>query len=150
MLFIPYDRKFWWKENLMNSQFSSIDEINVDECLDFSKSYTWSIKVWQIEYWCYQNLSNSSNFSFVKISCRTVAAVTYKNFWRGHWPPWPPKSAPDNQQNTWTHDLHRIVRFQWICGNRNCKCHKVAQRNVKLAWITVSNCCQCSYALFTI
>ena len=59
-------------ENLTNSQFSSIDELNVDKCLDSSKSYTCSVKVWRIKYWRYQNPSNSSNFSFVKISCCTV------------------------------------------------------------------------------
>ena len=51
------------KENLTNSQFSSIDELNVDECLDSSKSYTCSVRVWQIKYWRY-----------LKISCRTVAS----------------------------------------------------------------------------
>ena len=44
-LVIPYDRKFSHKENLTNLQFSSIDELNVDKCLDSSKSYTGSVKV---------------------------------------------------------------------------------------------------------
>ena len=56
-------RVFLAKENLTNSQFSSIDELNVDECLDSSKSYTCSVTVWQIKYWRYQKFVKFVKFS---------------------------------------------------------------------------------------
>ena len=59
-----YNRKFWRKENLMNSHFSSMDKLNVDKCLDFSKSYTYSVKVWWIKYWHYQKFVKFLKFFF--------------------------------------------------------------------------------------
>lgn len=59
----------------MNSEFSSIKELNVDKCLDSSKSYTCSVKFDELNMDVTKNLLNSSNVSLVKISCCTVAAV---------------------------------------------------------------------------
>ena len=56
----------------MNSQFSSIDELNVDECLDSSKSYTCSVRVDELNIDVTENSSNSSNYSSIKITRRTL------------------------------------------------------------------------------
>ena len=65
----------------MNSEFSSIKELNVDKCLDSSKSYTCSVKFDELNIDVTKNSSNPSNFLFVKISC---CMVPYRTIF--HWP----------------------------------------------------------------
>ena len=70
---LPYAGYFLRKENLTNSQISSIDEFNFDECLDSSKVI---LVEYEFDELNIDVTKNSSNFPFVKNTRRTVYNFT--------------------------------------------------------------------------